>query len=213
MFTYTTDLQLYIFLVAFFYMFSQGVFLFIVSGNCSMVPWELLSNSELKVVLWPIRIHKIIQCKCHSMAWLTIFMIFLKSYQEGDANVLHNHFLPCFFDLITYNHMQGQKKLHNPKQMRFIVLTAVTRTTALCQNVTPCSSIHCYRCFIGTPAFIFFFPELGGSHIPPESHDLSTKQHHITFLKTALSTKHMFILTKKLVLANLTLSRITWTLV
>jgi len=37
-------------------MFSQGGFLFIVSGNCSMVPWELLSNSELKVVLQPIRI-------------------------------------------------------------------------------------------------------------------------------------------------------------
>lgn len=137
-------MQLYIFLTAFFYMFSQAVFLFIVSGNCSMVPWELLSNSELKVVLWPIQIHKIIQCKCHSMVWLMIFMIFPKSYQEGDANVLHNHFLPCFFNLITYNHLQGQKKLHNPKQLRFIVLTAVTRMMALCRNVTPCSSINSY---------------------------------------------------------------------
>jgi len=131
------------------------------------------------------------------------------TYQEGDANVLHNHFLPCFFNLITYNHLQGQKKLHNTKQLRFIVLTAVTRMMALCRNVTPCSSIHCYGCFIGTPALIFFFPELGGSHIPLKSHYLSTKQHHITFLKTAMSTKHMFTITKKLVLANLTLSRIT----
>jgi len=133
----------------------------------------------------------------------------LKTYQEGDANILHNHFLLCFFNLITYNQLQGQKKIHNPKQLRFIVLTAVTRMMALCRNVTPCSSIHCNGCFIETPAFIFFFPELGGSHIPLKSHYLSTKQHHITFLKTAMSTKHMFTITKKLVLANLTLSRIT----
>ena len=204
MFTYTMDSQLYIFLTAFFYMFSQGVFvfLFIASGYCSMVPWELLSNSQLKVFLWPIRIHKIIQSKCYNMMWLMIFMIFLKCYQEGGANVHHNHSLPCFFNLITYNHLQGQRKLHNPKQLRFISVGMWHHVVPYIVTDVSQELLPSYSSSLNLKAVTFLW-----------SNYLSTKQHHITFLKTAVSTKHMFTVTKKLVLANLTLSRITWTLV